>query len=356
MYSTRQTAQDTNIKMLRTLILCLFYVVNSGCEVFDAETRIPVVVTTWAFNEAAEKAWETLYDNEGSALDAVQAGCTVCEYKQCDFTVGFGGCPDETGETTLDSMIMDGMTMNVGAVGGLRRIKNAVGVARKVLDTTYHSLLVGDAATKFAVDMGFPEENLTTSRSREIHTNWIKNNCQPNFRMNVAPNPAQSCGPYKPVDLLLLTGSDKSGTENHDSHDTIGVIAVDSKLRVASATSTNGAQFKVPGRVGDSPIPGSGSYADGTIGAAAATGDGDVMMRFLPSFYAVEEMKRGRDPEKAAQAAIDRIAFKYPNFKGAVITVRKDGAYGAACHGMKSFPYVVGTAEEGKVVLKQKKC
>ncbi|KAK6624760.1 hypothetical protein RUM44_011620 [Polyplax serrata] len=327
-------------------------------EVFEADTRTPVVVTTWAFPEAAEKAWNILSNQQGSALDAVEQGCAVCEYKQCDFTVGFGGSPDEVGETTLDSMIMDGTSMNVGAVAGLKRIKNAIGVARKVLETTRHTLLVGDSATEFALEMGFKEENLTTARSEEEHARWRKGNCQPNFRVNVLPDPSKSCGPYSPIPNPSPINSVRTPSVHSewDSHDTIGMLAVDMNHRIASATSTNGAKNKVPGRVGDSPIPGSGSYADGAIGAAAATGDGDVMMRFVPSFFAVEEMRRGMHPEAAAEAAVSRVSAKYPDFKGAVVTLRKDGVYGAACHGLDTFPYVVATAETGKVQLLHKKC
>ena len=330
--------------------LTFFIAVRS--EIIEVDVGTPVVVTTWKFMEAAKEAWDVL-DNGGSALDAVEAGCSSCEYLQCDFTVGYGGSPDENGETTLDSMIMDGDTMNVGAVAGLKRVKNAIGVAKKVLETTKHSLLVGEAATNFAVNMNFPEENLQTEYSKQLHEDWLKNNCQPNYRLNVSPDPTKSCGPYTP---RMSVSSVNRYNATIDGHDTIGVIAVDSRLKVASGTSTNGAKFKVPGRVGDSPIPGSGSYADSEIGAAAATGDGDIMMRFLPSFYVVEEMKKGVLPEDAAQKAIDRIAKKYPKFFGAVIALRKDGAFGAACHGMESFPFVVGTPKSKQVVLYHKKC
>uniref|UniRef100_T1JAV2 Uncharacterized protein n=1 Tax=Strigamia maritima TaxID=126957 RepID=T1JAV2_STRMM len=103
----------------------------------------PIVVNTWAFKEAAEKAWSILKQN-GSALDAVEKGCATCEQLQCDGTVGYGGSPDENGETTLDAMIMDGVTHKAGAVGALRRIKNAISVARHVMEYTDHTMLVGD--------------------------------------------------------------------------------------------------------------------------------------------------------------------------------------------------------------------
>lgn len=341
--------------MLKLVILfSLCYTVIKG-ETFEAEYRTPIVVATWAFKNAAKKAFDVLNRERASAIDAIEAGCTICEFEQCDFTVGYGGSPDETGETTLDAMIMDGVTMNVGAVGGLRRIKNAIGVARKVLENTKHTFLVGNSATDFALAMGFQNETLTTSHSKKLYNDWKNNKCQPNFWNDVSPNPAHSCGPYKPS--FHQTNADKLNLKfSSNNHDTIGMLAIDSEQRIASGTSTNGANHKIPGRVGDSPIAGAGSYADSSVGAAAATGDGDVMMRFLPSFYVVEEMKQGRSPEKAAQMAIDRISEKYPKFFGAIIAVRKDGAFGAACSGMEKFPFVVASPEYGKAELFYKKC
>lgn len=145
----------------------------------------------------------------GTALDAVEAGCTQCEIDQCDGTVGYGGSPDETGETTLDALIMDGKTRAAGSVGCLRRVKNAIGVARAVLEHTSHTLLVGDQATAFAVEMGFrgllnsalhspTEESLSTPKSQQVWADWKKADCQPNYWVNVTPNSTQSCGPYKP--------------------------------------------------------------------------------------------------------------------------------------------------------------
>jgi N4-(beta-N-acetylglucosaminyl)-L-asparaginase len=109
-------------------------------------------------------------------------------------------------------------------------------------------------------------------------------------------------------------------------------------------------------RVGDSPIPGAGAYADNEVGAAVATGDGDIMMRFLPSFLAVEEMRRGATPTKAAKVAINRIVKKYPDFFGAVLVSTRKGEFGAACNGMDSFPFSVASKNLDGVVLKTVDC
>lgn len=301
---------------------------------------IPIVVNTWPFLNATAKAWETVYVKKRSALDAVEQGCTTCEEEQCDGTVGYGGSPDENGETTLDAMIMDGATMNVGAVGALRQVKSVMSVARKVLEHTSHSMLVGESATDFAVKMGFTKENLSTPDSINMWQNWKQKNCQPNYWMNVEPDPATSCGPYTPVQKSEVKAQ-HTKDQSSLGHDTIGMIVIDFKNQIVAGTSTNGMRHKIPGRVGDSPIPGSGAYADNEVGAACATGDGDILMRFLPSFLAVEEMRRGATPKDAAKTAIDRIARHYPKTMGAVVAVNKNGEYGAACTGMQKFSFSV---------------
>ncbi|XP_037297301.1 N(4)-(Beta-N-acetylglucosaminyl)-L-asparaginase [Manduca sexta] len=318
-------------------LLNIFLIGQAICD----DKNIPIAITTWWFYNATIKAWDVLKEG-GTALDAIEQGATVCEVQQCDGTVGYGGSPDEDGETTLDALIMDGKTMNVGAVGALRRIKSAISVARHVMERTKHSFLVGELATQFAVQMGFKEEPLTTQQSKQMWMKWHnEDNCQPNFWMNVKPDPSKYCGPYSTLDNFRRESPASNVKVDRYNHDTIGMVAIDGNGDVAAGTSTNGARFKIPGRIGDSPIPGSGAYADNSVGGAAATGDGDVMLRFLPSFLAVEEMRRGATPTDAARTAVLRIAAHYEDFMGAVVALKNDGQYGAACHGMDTFPFVV---------------
>lgn len=331
----------------------------------------PIVINTWNFTNANARAWLEL-SKQHSALDAIEFGCGQCEIEQCDGTVGYGGSPSETGETTLDAMIMDGETYDVGAVGGLRRVKSAISVARLVLERTNHTLLVGEMATKFALNFGFKEETLTTDKSLKIHRDWLANSCQPNYWKNVIPDPKTSCGPYKPTKLETdqaqpkLKGSPRyyykplpeSAEEESSSddvefelmkgHDTIGMIAMDSRGKLASGTSTNGLRHKISGRVGDSPVPGSGSYAAKEAGASAATGDGDVMMRFLLSYQAVENLRRGMSAQEAANDVIQRQISRTgkPYAEAAVIVLSKDGSYGTACCGFKKFPYVISDSRK----------
>ncbi|CAI5479725.1 unnamed protein product [Closterium sp. Yama58-4] len=352
-----------------------------------------MVVNVWPFLEANSRAWEVLRRG-GSALDAVVEGCNVCEVLQCDGSVGYGGSPDEKGETTLDAMVMDGDSMDVGAVAGLRRVKAAVRAAYLVLLHTYHSLLVGDAATDFALEMGLPgPENLSTNRSLAIWRQWKAASCQPNYWRNVAPDAARSCGPYRPAPEasaseprggetaepqggeagaapgagpggagpgggapgagpatgagagpggaepatgrggVSVVGCDPSlvgrqqqgslrSTRRMASHDTISMVAI-------AQVGRGGARWGAV-RVGDAPIAGAGAYVDSRVGGCGATGDGDVMMRFLPCFLAVELMRMGSTPASAAEAAISRIRAKFPTFVGGLVAVNRFGEHGAA--------------------------
>ncbi|KAG5340015.1 ASPG asparaginase, partial [Acromyrmex charruanus] len=283
-------------------------------QIFNAfEDNFPTIVITWAYKNATERAWDVIYKQKRSALDAIEEGCSLCEFEvqQCKKTVGFGGSPDESGETTLDAMIMDGVSMDVGGVGGLRNVKNAISVARKVLKHTKHSLLVGDLATQFAINMGFKNESLQTNESKQMWKQWKLNKCQSNFWKNVMPKPTKSCGPYHMIEDDESSRNTPVGSE--ENHDSIGA----------------------------------GAYANQEIGAAASTGDGDIIMRFLPSFLAVEEMRYGASPTQAAKKVITRITRHYRNFFGAVIALNKKGKYGAACNGMFGFTYYVATPTLG---------
>lgn len=184
------------------------------------------------------------------------------------------------------------------------------------------------------------------------------------------PDPRTSCGPYSPIDHNHPETSSHAGQEhnvqmlrssaasavNEIHHDTVGIIALDVGGNIAGGTTTNGATFKIPGRVGDSPIVGSGAYADNTAGAAAATGDGDLMMRFLPSFIAVEQMRNGAEPSAAAATAISRISRIYPSSHAAVIALNTTGGYGAACHGFSKFTFTVMSAQFAEVQLVNVPC
>lgn len=312
------------------LLIVVINAISSSLTV-SKSTSLPLVINTWPFEKATEKAWSVI-TNGGSNLDAVEKGCSVCEIQRmCSDSVGYGAHPDEKGETTLDAMIMDGVSHRVGSVGNLKRVKGAISVARAVMDYTQHTMLVGNDATIFAQEMGFTITPLYTNESLKEWNDWLHNKCQPNYWQNVLPNHTESCGPYKPIQRHTVPLPSHQSISK-DNHDTIGMLVIDKNGNIAGGTSTNGMNHKIPGRVGDSPIIGSGAYVDNDIGGAVGTGDGDVMMRFVPSFHAVQLMLNGFSPEKAARSALKPIIKKYPDFSGAIVAASISGEYGAACH------------------------
>ncbi|XP_016957910.1 putative N(4)-(beta-N-acetylglucosaminyl)-L-asparaginase GD10667 [Drosophila biarmipes] len=343
------------MKDLLAVNVCFFWLATVAraiptSNVTSTGQLLPMVINTWPYSVANEEAWRILNRKKGGVgqtRDAVVGGISKCERLQCRKAVGYGGNPDERGDVSLDALLMDGSTMEVGAVGDLRRVKSAIKVARHVLEHTHHTLLVGEGAGDFANAMGFQTESLNTPETTEMLQNYTAHNCQPNFWRNVYPDPKSACGPYKP-----LTSWDKEdGTGNHDigpdNHDTITMAAIDVEGKIHVGTSTNGLRYTLPGRVGDAPLPGSGAYADNEVGAAITTGDGDTLMRFLPSILAVEAMRAGKTPAEAANSAIQRIRAHTNSFDGAIIAVDRSGMYSAACHGMRTsanqFSYMISS-------------
>ncbi|PPS07476.1 hypothetical protein GOBAR_AA13176 [Gossypium barbadense] len=304
----------TNLIIAPLFLLTLFSLVRVQEGVEDSG-KYPIVVSTWPFLEAVRAAWEAV-DKGFNAVDAVVEGCSACEELRCDGTVGPGGSPDENGETTIDALLMNGATMEVGAVASMRYVKDGIKAARLVMQHTKHTMLVGERASIFAISMGLSgPTNLSSSESMEKWTRWKENNCQPNFRKNVVP--VGSCGPYQPKDNLghnkgICSEANSIGTIESrtclvgpHSHDTISMAVIDKMGHVAVGTSTNGATFKISG-----------------------------------SYQVVESMRQGMEPELAAKDAISRIARKFPDFMGAVVAINKDGVHAGACHGW-TFQYSV---------------
>ncbi len=263
----------------------------------DSE-NLPVTIATWKNEKATAAAMEILMKG-GSALDAVEAGARVPEADPEDTSVGYGGYPDRDGIVTLDAAIMD-YKGNAGCVTFLQNIIHPISVARLVMEKTPHVMLSGDGALQFALANGFKKENLLTESSKKAWEDWKKEN-------NYTP----------PV-----------GEKNHD---TIGILAIDSKNNIAGACSTSGWAYKMHGRVGDSPILGAGMYVDNEAGGACATGTGELVMKTLGSFLIVELMKQGRLPQEAVEEAIHRIVKKYDVADKQVgyLALNKSGELGA---------------------------
>lgn len=238
--------------------------------------KSPVVLSTWDFGVAAnEAAWKVLSSRGGRALDAVESGVRVTEADPGERSVGFGGRPDRDGRVTLDACIMDD-NHNIGSVACLEHIKHPISVARRVMEKTPHVMLVGDGALQFALDEGFPKENLLIEQSEREWKEWCKER------------------KYSPV-------------ANIENHDTIGMIALDAAGNLSGACTTSGMAFKMHGRVGDSPIVGAGLYVDNSIGAAVATGAGEEVIRIVGAHLVVELMRHGRSPQEACEQAVHRI-------------------------------------------------
>lgn len=361
-----------------SLLLPLAIALHGHAALGISSPGLPFIINTWGgpFTAATDAAYLALSNSTASiasALDAVQIGCSTCERNQCDGSVGYGGSPDEACETTLDAMIMDGTTMKAGAVAGLRRVRDAIAAARLVLDYTEHTLLAGDLATRFAVDFGgLPEEDLTTEASAASCQAWIAGACQPNYRVGnvTTPDAKSSCGPYgptvinrsphgdggesagyRPVEVELKERLEDTAALPGRSHDTISMVAIHADGTMAAGTSTNGASHKVPGRVGDGPITGSGSYVDGDIGGCGATGDGDIMMRFLPCYQAVESLRRGLTPQAAADDAVVRMLQKYPQVSSGIVVVNNKGEHAGAGSGWTfTYSFRGGTMNVTEVV------
>ena len=266
----------------------------------DTANNIPLVIATWDVKEATAKAWEVIAAG-GSALDAVEQGCMVEEANEKGQSVGKGGLPDRDGNVTLDACIMD-KNGNCGAVVYLKNITHAVSVARKVMEETPHVMLAGEGAREFAISQGFQPENLLTEASKKAWENW------------------KLTSEYKPI-------------INIENHDTIGMLAIDKNGDISGACTTSGLAYKMAGRVGDSPIIGSGLFVDNEVGGCVATGLGEEVVKTVGSFLVVELMRQGKSPQEACEEAISRIVNKpnsdYKNFQVGYIAVNKKGETGS---------------------------
>ncbi|GAA4964320.1 isoaspartyl peptidase/L-asparaginase family protein [Algibacter aquimarinus] len=276
----------------------------------------PVVISTWNHGLVAnESAWELLI-NGGSALDAVEVGVKTAEANPNVQTVGLGGFPDREGKVTLDACIMD-QNNNCGSVAFLQHIKHPISVARKVMEETPHVMLVGEGALQFALEQGFEKEDLLTEKSKKAYEAWLVNSN------------------YKPI-------------INIENHDTISMLALDENGNLSGACTTSGASWKMYGRVGDSPIIGAGLFLDNEVGAAAATGMGEAMIKTAGSAMVVELMRHGKSPEAACKEVVERIYKIYQNepdlewLQVGFIALNKNGEYGSYCL-RPGFNYAVQT-------------
>ncbi len=282
-----------------------------------------IVIASGNGMRAVDKAMELL-KSRMDPLDAVIAGVNIIEEDPDDMSVGYGGLPNENMVVELDASVMHGPTHNAGAVAGLKHIKTPSKVAKLVMERTDHALLSGEGALKFAKAHGFKEENLLTDKAREKWLEWKE---KLSDRDDWFP-------PKKELDQELQEVLVYNGT--------INCCALDASGNLAGVTTTSGLSYKIPGRVGDSPIIGAGLYVDNTVGAAGSTGRGEANILNCGSFTVVEFMRRGSSPEEACLKTLDIIAETSkrqshllddegkPRFGLSFYAVNKKGEYGSA--------------------------
>lgn len=267
-------------------------------------------LATWDVESATRFAGEALELGTDSLNAAVQ-GAAIEEANTLNTTVGKGGAPDREGTVSLDACVMDSKG-NCGAVLAVENITHVAALAKDVMELTPHVILAGEGARKFAIEQGYQPENLLTKESKEAWKKWLEeSNYQPKI--------------------------------NIENHDTIGMLCFDQKAEISGVCTTSGLAYKMKGRVGDSPIIGSGLYVDNNVGAAVATGLGEEVIKTVGSFLIVELMKQGNTPQEACEEAISRILEKQkgkPNFQVAYIATNKNGNIGA-CSIHKGFSYTI---------------
>ncbi len=256
-------------------------------ETVSSEFKGPVMISTWNHGLDANKAgWEVL-KNGGSSLDAVEAGARVTESDVKNRSVGIGGMPDREGHVTLDACIMD-WEANCGSVGFLEGIAHPISVARHIMEHTPHVMLVGSGAKQYALKNGF--DTIKTPLP-EVKAEWKK---------------------WKKDQEAMA----KKPQINHENHDTIGLLAIDKNGRISGACTTSGWAYKLPGRLGDSPIIGAGLFIDQEVGGAVATGLGESIIRVAGAHTVVELMRHGRTPQEACKEAVDRLIRKHKDMTG----------------------------------------
>lgn len=316
--------------------------------------NMPVIVASWNGAPATQRA-VALHAAGMPLLDAIVAGIEIVEDDPAEFSVGFGGLPNEDGEVELDAAVMDGPAHRAGAIAGLRRVRRVARLALEVMRRTDHALLVGDGALAFARKLGYTEENLLTPASRDAWLAW-KASLSPRDAW-IGPDEVKSAfdtarwaghkdnptpgGPPQRAPQVNGKPDLSKPAQVPFTYGTIHLSGVDNKGDLYSCTSTSGLSYKIAGRVGDSAIIGSGLYTDNAVGSAGATGRGEASMLSCASYDVVRLMEAGEDPTQACVQALKRLAQRTkdtrllddagnPTFNVSLYALRKDGVTGAA--------------------------
>lgn len=311
-----------------------------------AQQARPVSISSSNGIRAVDEAMEQMRQGTDT-LEAAVSGVNIVEEDPEDMTVGYGGLPNYLGEVQLDAQVWHGPTRGAGAVGALEGYMNPSRVAMAVMRYTDHVLLVGEGAAKFADEFGFEEEELLTDEARQA---WLEWRAEISDRDDYL-TPEQSGemiesfeNPGGPGAVADSTPGEMGWRHSHDGHRPWGTIhcsAVNAEGEISATTTTSGLFFKVPGRVGDSPLPGCGCYADNDVGAAGSTGRGEAVIKTVGTHTIVEAMRRGTHPQDACVTALERVVDwtvedrllnerGRPNFGLNYYAVNKEGQFGGA--------------------------
>lgn len=280
-------------------------------------------ISTWSMSYDGLVKAGNLLKKGANAGDAVENLIMEVESYPLYKSVGYGGLPNENGVVQMDAAFMNGDTLSQGSVAAIENVKHAVSVARKLSLNKTNSFLVGEGATKFAMKNGFEMTNMLTERAKAIWQEKVKEQAQP-------------------------------GLHPYDGHDTVGAITLDQNNSMAAATSTSGLFMKKEGRIGDSPLSGSGFYADSNIGAAAATGLGEDIMKGCLSYEIVRKMSEGMSPQQACDAALYPFCHNLKHRYGQVgeislIALNNKGEWGVATN--VEFPFCVACNDQDAKIL-----
>jgi N4-(beta-N-acetylglucosaminyl)-L-asparaginase len=300
----------------------------------SARGALPVAVSSANGLRAVERAVKLMREGR-DPLDAALEGVHIVEDDPNDMTVGYGGVPNEEGVVQLDASVMHGPTGRAGAVASLEGVKNPTKVAKLVMETTDHVLLVGPGARRFADVNGFAHENLLTDKARKVWLYWKQNLSDKDKWLE--PDEEH----LDPDVKAFIKEFGRDEFRDPRKHGTIHLSAVDASGDLAGCTSTSGLFFKMPGRVGDSPIIGAGCYTDNTVGSAGSTGRGEANILVCGAHLAVEAMRKGAHPREACLEVLRRIAAGTrqkrlldkrgrPDFGIKFYAVNKRGEHGSA--------------------------
>jgi N4-(beta-N-acetylglucosaminyl)-L-asparaginase len=319
----------------------------------------PLIISSSNGVHALDKGMVILKSG-GDTLDAVIAAVTVVEDDPKDTSVGYGGLPNEEGEVELDASVMHGPTGRAGSVASVRRIKNVARLAQTVMQKTNHVMIVGDGARRFAVAEGFEEQNLLTDDTRKIWLAW-KASTSFNWRPGIdSPEWKDHVSAIFDGDAEKIAFAERVIARPPTG--TIPCMAINEKGDISATTTTSGLAWKIPGRVGDSPIIGAGCCVDNEVGAAGSTGKGEENIKISGGHTIIEMMRKGMSPQDACLEALHRIARNYKNDKKKLATfhiffyaLNKDGVHGAAslwnnAYTNKPATYAVHDGSEAKLM------